>query len=173
MKDSGQKVNEAKSEIFFINTKTKMENQICQIMGYEKGVFPCKYLSIDLEKSTKSRKVWHNTLGKMEARIGSWKDKWLLKVRKSIKIRSILFAILTYPLSCLPLPKHLLHKFKAKLRNFLWNDCEESKKLALLKWDKICKPKELGGLGIKNLIWKNEALGDKLIWRLYSEREKK
>ena len=95
------------------------------------------------------------------------------KSRQEHKIRLVLSTIPTYPLSCLPLPKHLLHKFKVKLRNFLWNDCEESKKLVLIKWDNICKPKEYGGLGIKNLLWKNEALGAKLIWRLYSMREKK
>ena len=30
-----------------------------------------------------------------------------------------------------------------------------------------------GGQGIKNLLWRNEVLGAKLIWHLYSEREKK
>lgn len=34
---------------------------------------------------------------------------------------------------------------------------------------KLCKPKELGGLGIKNLSWQNEALGAKLTWRLFIE----
>ena len=29
------------------------------------------------------------------------------------------------------------------------------------------------GLGIMNLIWKNEVLGAKHIWHLYAEREKK
>ena len=54
--------------------------------------------------------------------------------------------------------------------NFLWRDWEEEKKLALIKWNSIFKPKELGGLGIKKLQWKNEALGPKLIWCLYNER---
>ena len=65
MKSSGKKVNDAKSKIFFINTEAKMENQICQIIGYKKGVFPCKYLGIELEKSIKSSKVWNNTLEKI------------------------------------------------------------------------------------------------------------
>ena len=45
--------------------------------------------------------------------------------------------------------------------------------MALIKWEKICKPKELGGLGIKNLQWQNEALGAKLIWCLYKNRDQK
>ena len=112
-------------------------------MGYRKGSFPCKYLSIDLERSSKSGKEWHNTLDKMEARIGNWKDRWVIKGGKSIKIRSILLEIQNYPLSCLPLPKHLLHKFEAKPRELLWNDCAESKKWVLIKWDELCKPRFL------------------------------
>ena len=154
MKASRQKLNEAKSKIFFLNIEANIKNQNFQIMGYKKGSFPCKYLGIDLDKSSKSSKVWHNTMDKMEVKIGNWKDRWLTKAGKSIKIRSVLLEILTYPLSCLPLPKYLLHKFEAKLRDFLWNDYEETKKLALVKWDKFCKPKEHGGLGIKNLAWK-------------------
>ena len=34
---SSQKVNVDKLEIFFISTKLELENQICNIMGYEKG----------------------------------------------------------------------------------------------------------------------------------------
>ena len=50
---------------------------------------------------------------------------------------------------------------------------EEKNKLALIKWENICKPKELGGLGIKNLNWKNEALGTKLVWKIHQERNGK
>ena len=173
MKASGQRVNKDKSEIFFLFTEEKVENQICQIMGYKKSSFPCKYLGIDLETKANSRKIWHSTLEKMENRIDNWKDKWLTKAGKSIKIKSVLSAIPTYPLSCLPLPKQSFHKFETKLKDFLWKDNSESNKLALIKWDKICKPKKLGGLGIKNLRWQNEALGAKLVWRLYSERDQK
>ena len=76
----------------------------------------------------------------------------------------------TYSLSYLPLSKHLNKKFEAKLRSFLWNDFDDSKKLALIKWEMVCKPKELGGLGIKKLSWKNEALGAKLTWHLFVEK---
>ena len=112
-------------------------------------------------------------LEKLGARIGGWKDKWLTKARKVTKIGEILSALPTYPLSCLPLSKHINKKFEAKLRNFLQNDFDDSKKLALIKWDNICKPKELGGLGIKNLSWQNEALGAKLTWHLFEERDHK
>ena len=172
MEASGQKVNALKSEIFFINTSPNMEEQICKIMGYKKGAFPCKYLGIALEKGTKAGKVWDNTLEKLDNKLCSWKDRWLTKAGKCTKICAVLSAIPTYPLSCLPLSKQNLNKFNSKMRNFLWNDRDKDK-LALIKWENICKPKDLGGLGVKNLQWQNEALGAKLIWRLFQESNRK
>ena len=150
-----------------------MEKLICYILGFKKGEFPCKYLGIDLENGNKSHKVWHKVLYKLDSKIGIWKDKWLTKAGKITKIKVVLAALPIYPLSCLPLPKSINHKLETKLRNFLWKDREEDKKMALIKWEKISKPKELGGLGIKRLNRKNEAFGAKLVWRLYKEHNKK
>ena len=54
-------------------------------MGYKKGDFSCKYLGIALEKGTKSSKVWHNTLEKLDNKLSYWKDKWLTKAGKCTK----------------------------------------------------------------------------------------
>ena len=77
MDASGQKVNKDKFEIFFLNTSPEMENQICRIMGYKKGVFPCKYLGISLEKNSKYRKFWQDTIEKVDKQIGNQRNKWL------------------------------------------------------------------------------------------------
>lgn len=45
--------------------------------------------------------------------------------------------------------------------------------MTLIKWENICKPKDMEGVGINNLQWKNEALGAKLICHLYKERDHK
>lgn len=76
-------------------------------------------------------------------------------------------------MSCLPLPKGIKHKIDSKFRDFFWKGTDQTKKQALIKRDKICRPKELGGLGIKNPSWKNEALGGKLVWRMYNEKDSK
>ena len=120
-------------------------------MGYKRGTFPCKYLGIEIEKCSKTNKGSHNILERMDKKIGGWKDKWLTKAGKVTKIKAILSALPTYPLSCLPLTKTINKNLEEKLRSFFWNDTYEHNKLALIKWENICKPKELGGLGIKKL----------------------
>lgn len=76
-------------------------------------------------------------------------------------------------MACLPLTNWMSKRFETKLRNFLWKNKEDEKRLALVKWDNVCKPIECGGLGIKKPQWQNEALGAKLVWRLYLESDKK
>ena len=65
-------------------------------MGYKRGTFPCKNLGIELEKGSKTNKGWHNILEKMDKKIGGWKDKWLTKPSKDIKIKAVLSALRTY-----------------------------------------------------------------------------
>lgn len=47
----------------------------------------------------------------------------------------------------------------------------EKKKLHLVGWNKIIKPKDEGGLGIQQARAKNIALLAKLNWRLYHEKD--
>ena len=151
MDASGQKVNKEKSKIFFLHTNLILKDRICKIIGYKKGLFPCKYLGISLEKGLKLDKVWLESLEKVDNHIGSCKYKWLSKASKITKIHLVLSAIPIFPMACLPLSNWMSAKFESKLQKFVWNDKNDKKKLALIKWDNLCKPKELGGLGIKKL----------------------
>ena len=122
-----------------MNTKPETEKQSCDIMGYKRGTFPCNYLGIEIEKGSKTNKEWHNILDRMDKRIGGWKDKWITIAGKFTKIKVVLFALPTYPLSYLSLLKNINKKLEAKLRSFLWNDTNERKKLPLIKWENLCK----------------------------------
>ena len=54
-------------------------------------------------------------------------------------------------------------------RDFLWGEGEEKKKWALVAWDKLCKPKDHGGLGLHDPKTLNKVLGPKLWWKLLKE----
>jgi hypothetical protein len=42
--------------------------------------------------------------------------------------------------------------------------------IPLVKWSLLAMPKELGGWGIKNIVWFSKALATKSLWRLIHNR---
>ena len=56
-------------------------------------------------------------------------------------------------------------------RNFLWSGISGESKLHLVKWVKVCKPLQVGGLGIRQLTSFNSALLGKWLWRYGMETD--
>ena len=62
--------------------------------------------------------------------------------------QAVLQAIPIFMFSALPAPKGVMQQIRNIQRDFLWGKGEEKKKWALVAWDKLCKPKAHGGLGL-------------------------
>ncbi|KHN45198.1 Putative ribonuclease H protein, partial [Glycine soja] len=52
-------------------------------------------------------------------------------------------------------------------RSFLWGDGDDQHKIAWVKWETVCLPKDKGGLGIKDITKFNLALLAKWKWNLF------
>ncbi|RVW19142.1 Transposon TX1 uncharacterized 149 kDa protein [Vitis vinifera] len=63
------------------------------------------------------------------------------------------------------LPASVAAKIERLQRDFLWSGIGEGKKDHLVRWDVVCKPKEIGGLGFGNISLRNLALLGKWLWR--------
>lgn len=59
------------------------------------------------------------------------------------------------------------------MSKFLWNGKEANDKIPLVVWDKVCKAKQVGGVGLRNWKLLNEAMGAKVIWKIYSQPNQK
>lgn len=57
-----------------------------------------------------------------------------------------------------------------KCREFLWGSTTEKKKILLVAWDKVCRPKKQGGLNIKGCKLWNIAMVGKLIWLIMEKK---
>jgi hypothetical protein len=58
------------------------------------------------------------------------------------------------------LPKKVIRCINAICRLFLWFGTADSHKPGLVNWKKVCKPKNVGGLGIRNLhVWNQSVVG--------------
>lgn len=51
---------------------------------------------------------------------------------------------------------------------FLWSGEKEKQKYHLVAWSTVCRPKDLGGLGVSDLELMNIALLAKWLWKLFN-----
>ena len=55
-----------------------------------------------------------------------------------------------YIFSVFSTPKSVIKEIRNIQPNFLWGGREAKAKFSLVKWDKICYPKDRGGMGLRD-----------------------
>jgi hypothetical protein len=82
----------------------------------------------------------------------------------NIYINAKLAATPIYHMLSLDLPPWFLNVWNKLLHGFFWSATLQARQgHCVIAWDKICEPKEIGGLGVKNLKILNHAL--RMRWR--------
>eukprot|EP00253_Pinus_taeda_P021761 PITA_21761 len=93
---------------------------------------------------------------------------WLSRAGRVTLIKSVLLAIQVYWAALTWIPKGIMEKIRRMCCRFLWAGSNENSVLPWVAWDKIARPKEWGGWGIKRLPEFSLSLAAKLGWRLIS-----
>ena len=78
--------------------------------------------------------------------------------------------ITSYFLSFFRVPKSVVDKLLKLQHRFLWGGGPEQNKIAWIKWEVVCLPKEKGGLGLKDINRFNLALLGKWKWQLLQQQ---
>eukprot|EP00253_Pinus_taeda_P035275 PITA_35275 len=95
-------------------------------------------------------------------------SKYLYR-QTSEKGSAVLQAIPIFMLLTLPAPKGVMQQIRNIQREFLEGKAEEKRKWYLVSWDKLCKPKAHGGLGLHDPETLNRVLGAELWWSWLKE----
>ncbi|GKE73265.1 hypothetical protein Tco_1535306 [Tanacetum coccineum] len=98
---------------------------------------------------------------KVKAKVKDWKNKALSYAGRLQLIDSINFE----------LNANILGLSISPTKSFLWCQGELTKGKAKVSWDTICKPKDQGGLGLKNLYIWNEVLLVKHLWNVAAKKD--
>lgn len=72
-------------------------------------------------------------------------------------------------MSVIKLPAAFCDEFDRICRSFIWGESDGAKKIHLVTWDELCKPKECKGLGLTSTKEKNVVVLGKLGWRLFTD----
>ena len=79
--------------------------------------------------------------------------------------------VVIYYLSLFKLPEGVARKLDGIQSRFLWGDSDTIRKLHLIKWNKLTRSKDKGGLGFGKLRLMNDVLLLKWWWRFGTERD--
>nr|GEU85581.1 hypothetical protein [Tanacetum cinerariifolium] len=130
-----------KSTTYFCNVLNHTKLSILQILPFDEGRLPVKYLGVPLVSS------------------------------RLQLVRSVLGSMHVYWASILILPSSILLDIEQLIRGFLWCHGEIKQGSVKVAWEVVCLPKNEGGLGVRRLDLFNKALMIPHIWNIITRKE--
>ena len=138
---------------------------MCDILGFHSTPSLGKYLGILIKHSTRTQDFGYIIEG-VQSKLAGWKSNLLSYSGRLVLTQAVTTTIPNYAMQCAALPVKILNSIDRLSHNFLWSSSESKKKIHLISWKKISKPKRKGRLGIQATREKNIASLAKLNWRL-------
>ena len=169
---SGQVVNVDKSEVSYSrNVSENMRNMLQQRLGFKAVENHDRYLGLPTFIGRSKKNVFQNVRDRVRKKLKGWKERLLSRVGKEILIKAVVQAIPMYAMQCFEIPTTLCEEMERMCKDFWWGQVGEKRRMALISWESMRKPKKEGGLGFRNFRCFNRTLLAKQGWRIIQHPE--
>ncbi|XP_035830140.1 uncharacterized protein LOC110901221 [Helianthus annuus] len=168
---SGLVPSNAKSTIFLCNVPNHVKERIIELIPFEEGKLPIKYLGVPLLASRLLVKDCQVLVDQMNKRIMDWKNCFLSFAGRLQLVISVLSSIHVYWASVFILPAKIIKELESIMKWFLWGFGTASKGRAKVAWKEVYLPKAEGGLGIRRITDVNKSLMAYHIFSILSGRK--
>jgi len=128
--------------------------------------FPINYLGIPLSLRKLSKSDLQPLVDKVANRLPRWKAGMLNRAGRTVLIKSTLSSIPSHTAIAVSISPWVLKTIDSIRRGFLWSGAKSARGgHCLLAWLGVCRPPDLGGLGIMNLQIFGYALRMRWLWQ--------
>ncbi|KAL2225770.1 UNVERIFIED_CONTAM: putative mitochondrial protein, partial [Sesamum indicum] len=154
---SGLRLNVQKSHLIISRLAQELREEMLGVLGFQEGVLPMRYLGLPLLSSRLTIADCNPLLLKIDKRIAGWEGMALSYAGRVQIIKSVLLSLSLYWSSAFILPKKVTNEIEKRRHSFLWKGTTNSG-YAKVAWKDLCRPKDEGGLGFKDIAILNRAL---------------
>ncbi|KAL9662535.1 hypothetical protein QQ045_027368 [Rhodiola kirilowii] len=165
---SGLKINLDKSRCLGIGLEDEEVESFAKELGCPMDRFPLTYLGMQVGANTSRINTWRPVIQKFKQKLATWRSANLSMAGRVVLIKAALSNLPLYYASMYKMPVTVAQEMERIQRQFLWGSSDSRRKIHYVKWSKIKKPKQYGGLGIQGMVEKNLVLLTKWWWKLIS-----
>lgn len=165
---SGLKISMEKSTLFMAGVYTQKMEQIIRQFPFSTGKLPVRYLGLPLLTKNMSVLDYMPLIEKIRKKIGSWTGRYLSYAGRYQLIKSVITSLANFWMSAFRLPSGCMKEIERLCSVYLWSGTDLNYRKVKVSWVDICKTKQEGGLGLRQLNEVNLVSCLKLIWRILS-----
>lgn len=148
----GQAINFNKSCISFSpNTKTRECSAICQTLQVREVDEPGKYLGMSMHVGQKKVATFQFLTNRVKQKLQNWSNRTMSKACKCTLLKTSAQCVPNFWTNLLLISNEICENIEVLFNGFWWGYGQENKGIRWKSWDKMCKPKGVGGLGFKEL----------------------